>query len=98
MKKIQPQVRCWLISPPSSGPTANARAPTALHVPTAAARARVVVNTAEMIASVVGVTSAAPSPCTARLAMSTPALSASPAASDAAVNSASPIPNSRRRP
>ncbi len=38
MKKIQPQDRCWLISPPSSGPTASASAPTALQMPTAAVR------------------------------------------------------------
>ena len=51
-----------------------------------------------MIASVVGVTSAAPRPCTARLATSTSALPASPATSDAAVKMPSPIRNSRRRP
>ena len=54
MKKIQPQLRYWLSRPPISGPTASARAPTALQIPTAAARCRPSVNVAEMIASVVG--------------------------------------------
>ena len=51
-----------------------------------------------MIASVVGVTSAAPRPWTARAAISTSALPARPATSEAAVKIASPIRNSRRRP
>ncbi len=51
-----------------------------------------------MIASVVGVTSAAPRPCTARAAMSTSTDPASPATNEAAVNTASPARNSRRRP
>ena len=74
MKKIQPQLRYSLSSPPSSGPTARASAPTALQMPTAAARCRPSAKVAEMIASVVGVTSAAPSPCTARLITSTSTL------------------------
>ena len=38
MKKIQPQAACWLIKPPTSGPTASASAPTALQMPMAAVR------------------------------------------------------------
>ncbi|MHB8294929.1 MAG: TetR/AcrR family transcriptional regulator [Acidimicrobiales bacterium] len=53
-------------SPPRSGPSARASAPTALQAPTAALRSRASVNVAEMIARVVGVTRAAPRPCTAR--------------------------------
>jgi hypothetical protein len=98
MKKIQPQVRCWLINPPNSGPTASARAPIADHTPTANDRSRVVVKVAEMIASVVGVTRAAPSPWTARAATRTSTEPASPAIRDAAVNTPMPIRNSRRRP
>jgi curli biogenesis system outer membrane secretion channel CsgG len=51
-----------------------------------------------MMASVVGVTSAAPSPCTARAAMSTSAEPARPAASEAVVKTANPIRNRRLRP
>ena len=78
MKKIQPQLRYWLSRPPSSGPTASASAPTALQMPTAAARCRPSVKVAEMMASVVGVTSAAPRPWTARLITSTSTLPAKP--------------------
>lgn len=78
MKKIQPQLRYWLNRPPISGPTVSARAHTALQIPTAAVRLRSSVNVAEIMA-IVCVTSAAPSPCTARLITRMPKLPAKPA-------------------
>jgi len=51
-----------------------------------------------MMASVAGISSAAPMPWTARLAMSTPPLAASPAASEESVKTPSPSRNSLRRP
>src|SRR6476469_7366033 len=97
-KKIQPQLTYWLSTPPNSGPTARASALTPLQIPTAAARCRGLANVAEMIASVVGVTRAAPSPCTARLMTRTSTFPANPAASEATVKIDSPLRNSRFRP
>ena len=51
-----------------------------------------------MIARAVGVTSAAPTPWTARLAISRSTLPDRPAASEARVNTVRPIRNSLRRP
>ena len=51
-----------------------------------------------MMASAAGVSMAAPTPCPARAAISAPATGASPLAREAAVNSASPARNIRRRP
>jgi len=96
--KIQPQRRCWLMNPPISGPDASAMAPAAFHTPKAVVRSRASSNVARMIASVAGTSSAAPRPCTARLAISTAPLPASPAASEAGVKIARPIRNIRRRP
>ena len=98
MRKIQPQWRCWLIRPPRTGPSARASALTAAQMPMAVLRSLTLVNVAMMMASVVGISSAAPTPCTARLAMSTPPLPASPAASEESVKTAMPTPNSLRRP
>ena len=98
MKKIQPQCRCWLMRPPISGPTARARAPVAVQMPTAWVRSRGSVKVAMTMASVAGTSSAAPRPCTARLAIRTAPLPARPAASDAAVKMPRPSRNSRRRP
>ncbi len=67
-------------------------------MPMAAVRSRVLVNVAAMIASVVGISSAAPRPCTARAAISTPPLPARPAASEERVKTARPARNIRRRP
>jgi len=55
-------------------------------------------NVARMMASVAGISSAAPTPWTARLAMSTSPLPASPAASEERVKTPRPSRNSRRRP
>ena len=98
IRKIQPQCRCWLIRPPSTGPSAKASAPTAAQMPIAVLRCLGLVNVAMMMASVVGISSAAPTPWTARLAISTAPLPARPAASEETVNSAIPARKSRRRP
>ena len=98
IRKIQPQRACWLIRPPSTGPVARARAPTAAHRPMAMVRSRRSENVATMMASVAGISRAAPVPWMARLAMSTPPLPASPAASEDSVKTARPSRNSLRRP
>ncbi len=98
IRKIQPQWRCWLIRPPATGPVARASAPTAAQMPMAVLRSLTSANVATMMASVVGISMAAPTPWTARLAMSTPPLPARPAASEDSVKTARPIMNSRRRP
>jgi hypothetical protein len=98
MKKIQPQCRCWLMKPPMSGPKASAIAPMAVQIPIAAVRSRVSRNVAMMMASVVGTSSAAPRPWTTLAPISTPPLPASPAASEASVNTTVPAKNSLRRP
>ena len=95
IRKIQPHRRCWLITPPSAGPPARASAPAAAQMPMAMVRSRMSVNAATMMASVAGISSAAPTPWTARLAMSTLALPASPAASEERVKTPRPNRNSR---
>ena len=98
MRKIQPQCRCWLIRPPSAGPVARASAPAAAQMPMAMLRSLTLVNAVMMMASVAGISRAAPMPWMARLAMSTPPLPASPAASEDSVKTAMPARNSLRRP
>jgi hypothetical protein len=61
-------------------------------------RSLTLVNAAMMIASVAGISRAAPIPWIARLAMSIPPLLASPAASEDTVNRARPPRKIRRRP
>ncbi len=98
IRKIQPQCRCWLIRPPSAGPVARASAPAAAQMPMAMLRSLTSVNVAMMMASVAGMSRAAPMPWIARLAMSTSPLPASPATSEDSVKTAMPTPNSLRRP
>ena len=98
MRKIQPQRKCWLIRPPSTGPVARASAPAAAQMPMAMLRSLMLVNVAMMMASVAGISRAAPMPWMARLAMSTLPLPASPAASEDSVKTAIPARNSLRRP
>ena len=78
IQKIHSQDTCWVSRPPSTGPTARASAPTPPQTPTAAFRSRGSVKVALMIASVVGVTSAAPTPWRARAAISAAAPPAKP--------------------
>ena len=98
MRKIQPQCRCWLTSPPMTGPSARPSAETAPQMPIAVVRSRASVNVAAMIARLAGITSAAPRPCTARAAISTSALPARPAASEESVKMTRPTRKIRRRP
>jgi hypothetical protein len=98
IKKIQPQWKCWLMTPPSAGPSARPSAPIAPEMPIAMVRSRASVNVATRIASAAGMTSAAPSPCTARAAISPPPLPASPEASEESVKIARPVRNTRRLP
>ena len=67
-------------------------------MPMAMVRSLMSVNAATMMASVAGISSAAPTPWMARLAMSTSALPASPAASEERVKTPRPSRNRRRRP
>ena len=67
-------------------------------MPIAVLRCLTLVKVAMMIASVVGISNAAPTPWIARLAMRTAPLPASPAASEESAKTAIPIRNSRRRP
>ena len=97
MKKIQFQLMCSVIRPPTSGPIASASADTPTQMPIAVPRCfggKVTV----MIESVAGFIIAAPTPCTTRAAISMFALSASPQASDDSVKTASPATKIRRRP
>jgi hypothetical protein len=55
-------------------------------------------NVVEMIERAAGERIAAPSPCTARAAISVPSEFERPQASEARVNSATPTMNTRRRP
>ncbi len=98
IRKIQPQCRCWLMTPPIAGPSARPSAPIAPEMPIAVVRSRGSVNVAAMIASDAGRMSAAPSPCTARAAISTPPLPARPAASEESVKMTRPARNIRRLP
>ena len=98
IRKIQPQCKCWLIRPPSTGPVARASALTAAQMPIAVLRSRTLVKAAMMMASVAGISKAAPMPWTARLAMRTLPLPASPATSEESVKTARQTPNSLRRP
>ncbi len=70
---------------------------TAPQMPKAAPR-RSGGNTFVMIASVCGISMAAPRPCTARKAISQPAPGASPQAAEASVNTAMPPMNMIRGP
>ena len=65
MKKIQFQLTCSVIRPPTSGPIASASAETPAQIPIAVPRWRGG-KVAVMIESVAGFISAAPTPCTTR--------------------------------
>ena len=65
MKKIQFQLMCSVIRPPTSGPIASASAETPAQIPIAVPRCRGGKVTV-MIESVAGFISAAPTPCTTR--------------------------------
>ena len=81
MKKIQFQLMCSVIRPPTSGPIASASAETPTQIPIAVPRCRGG-NVTVMIESVAGFISAAPRPCTTRARDQHVALPARPHASD----------------
>ena len=78
-----------MTAPPTSGPPATASPLIPPKIPTTAPR-RSAGNAAARIVRASGVTAAAPSPCTARAAISRLALGATAHAAEASVNIASP--------
>ena len=83
-KKIQLQPMRSVRIPPTIGPIASESAETPAQMPIAVPRCRAG-KVAVMIDSVAGFSSAAPTPCTLRAAISEPALPARPHHSEAAV-------------
>ena len=96
--KMLTQVKCSSSQPPTIGPIAMATPPIAPHKPMARARSPRSVKTLEMSDSVAGNVIAAPSPITARAAMSCGAVVVNPPASDAAPTTASPASSMPLRP
>ena len=97
-KKIHDQLRYDVRTPPSSTPTAPPTPEIAPQIASATFRSwpsRKVVTTIE---SAAGARSAPPSPCSARVAISSPSDDASPDSSEANVNSPTPAMNTRLRP
>ena len=84
-------------TPPTSGPAANASPITAPQIPIARARASPS-NSCASSASEAGNMTAAPSPCSARAAISSPDEEAIVHSADATVNRHTPITNSFLRP
>ena len=97
MKKAHGQPTLCTTNEPRLGPTAAAKPATAPHRLTVTARL-LCGNAASTIDSDAGVSSAAPTACSTRAAMSQPTLPASPHAADAAMNSVTPTMNTRLRP
>ena len=78
MPKIQCQSRARITAPPTSGPSATAMPLMPDHTPMARPRFSAG-NVSASSVSVSGVTTAAPTPCTARAAISRPVVGASAA-------------------
>src|SRR5262249_26128059 len=97
-KKIHCQPRYFVRIPPRSTPTAAPDPPRAPQMPSALLRSAPSSNVVVTIDSAAGEMIAAPTPCTARDAIRTPALEESPQTSDASVNRISPPTKIRRRP
>ena len=97
MKKIQFQLQCSVMSPPTRGPIASAIAETPAQIPIAMPRCRGG-KVAVMIDRVAGFMSAEPAPCTTRAPISQPALVARPQKSEATVKMTRPTMKIRRRP
>ena len=97
MRNTQRHEATWISQPPMNGPTAVATPPSPDHAPIARARS-CGANEAWIIARLPGVSSAPPTPCSARAAMSSGAVGASPHSSEAIANQTTPITNTRRRP
>ena len=96
-KKIQRQSNAVTSRPPRVGPAIVARPATAPQMPNAAPL-RSGGNVIVTMASVCGISMAAPRPWTARKPISQPAPGANPQAAEAAVNSAIPATNMVRGP
>ncbi len=96
-QKIHCQLAPSVIAPPTSGPTATASPDIAPHTPSAAPR-RSGGTAADSNVRLSGRTSAAPTPCMARAAMSASMDGASAAPRLPRVNSPSPVANTARRP
>ncbi len=97
-KKIHSQPAYSVSTPPASTPTAAPEPPIAPQTPSALLRSAPSSKVVMMIESAAGEMIAAPSPWTAREAMSTPSDQASPQRNDAIVNTTTPIRKSRRLP
>ncbi len=85
------------ITPPASGPMTAAIPLHAVQVPIAGPRSRAE-NALMMIASELGVSNAAATPCKARAAISTPIVGARAHATENTPNAATPTVNTRRSP
>ena len=96
-KKIARQLTCSASAPPTTGPSARARAETPAQVPIARPRS-CGGNVFEMIERVPGIMNAAPTPWTARLATSQPWVGARPIVALETANTTTPNRNMRRRP
>ena len=88
--KMLPQLKCSSSQPPTIGPSAIATPALAPHKPMARARSARPVKTLEISESVAGKVIAAPSPITARAAISCPGLVVKPPATLAVPNTARP--------
>ncbi len=97
-KKIHSQPSHFVSTPPIRTPTAAPLPPIAPQTPSALLRSEPSSNVVVMIDSADGERIAAPSPCTARAAISCPSEFERPQASEASVNSATPNMKTRRRP
>ena len=96
--KTLPHQNCSSSQPPAIGPTATPRPVIAPQIPMARARSSRSVYRLEMIDSVAGKISAAPTPITARTATSAVGVSTSPPTADAVPNTASPDSSAPLRP
>ena len=97
-KKIHSQPRYFVSTPPASTPTAAPEPPIAPQIPSALLRSAPSSKVVMMIESAAGEMIAAPRPCTARAAISTPSDQARPQRSDAIVKTTTPTRKTRRRP
>jgi len=98
MRKIHSHDSAWVSAPPMIRPNAAPPAETAAHADRAWARSRAEVNAVVTTASAAGEANAAPSPCSARAAISISSFWASALSSEAVVNSAMPPRNVRLWP
>ena len=96
-QNTQCQSRPWVTAPPMSGPAATPRPEMPPHRPTAAPRRSTGIAVVTSVRPT-GASTAAPSPWTARNAMSRPRVGASAQAALDAVKTASPVRKVRRRP